>query len=119
MTPKKIAVIAITSIGILLIVGGIYTNIQYNKHQALVNEDKQRFETALNNMERFFAGVEGVVNSQEHTCYCVFDKGPWGDMNTDNPLCTVKITAKMVDYPNDRQALLDTNSKLLKWDGVT
>ena len=59
------------------------------------------------------------MNSQEQTRYCVFDKGPWGDMNTDNPLCTVKITAKMVDYPNDRQALLDTNSKLLKWDGAT
>ena len=115
MTPKKISIIAVCII-VLLAAAGISRTLHDNHQRQLVVEaDKQRFETALTNINTFLDSLDVEIADRKTERVCGYATGPWGDVQ-GTLRCKVTVSGKLQDIDNkDIIARLDSNKDILAW----
>ena len=99
-TPNKKRRIVLAMVGIVVLVGtGLYI-YQDQQYQQRVADDKQRYESALTDMNKFFDALGSNVTNREVQRTCDYGVGPWGDTGDLN--CNVVILAKVGDYSREK-----------------
>ena len=100
--------------GIILFVAGffVYQDLQYKQ---LAAADKQRFESALTDMNKFFDALGTTVTNRTVERTCDYGVGPWGDQGDLN--CTVRVVGVM-QSGLDSQLIngADNAKRVLMWE---
>lgn len=87
---------------------------QYLQYQKRIANDKERYESALTDMNKFFDALGDNITDREVKRTCDYGVGPWGDQGDLN--CNVIINARVSDYRRDMFA---EKQVLLGWESST
>ena len=97
-----------------LVLGAGLWGYQYLQYQKRVADDRQRYESALTDMNKFFDALGSSVTNREVERTCDYGVGPWGDQGDLN--CNVVIIARVSNY---RQDMFADKQSLLGWEKST
>lgn len=115
---SKLTKIILLVVLVIIAVGAgslAYFDSQYN---ARIGKDKQRFETALADINKFFDENKTYIDGARESKSCSYDRGVWGDAN--NPLCTVEARANInSDLRHDLISNAKSNLAVLGYQNIS
>lgn len=114
---SKLTKIILLVVLVIIAVGAgslAYFDSQYN---ARIAKDKQRFETALADINKFFDKANPHISNRHESRYCTYFQGPYGD--SGDPQCSIVSEAKYnVSSVSTVRELMRNNISVLGWNNL-
>lgn len=114
-TQSKPKIWRVIAIALIVVVAGLFI-ASYIYEANMRAADKQRFESALENINKYFDALGGLVKDRQVDRTCDYGVGPWGD--SGNLQCNVIVRGVVEFSQNDYLSKFDDSKTKLEWQDM-